>query len=72
MDAAEEEIIITTRKKAITTLESDLEGPAAEDSDFGPVVEDNYQPAAPAQPEDAGTSRRVPTSRRMPTSRRTR
>ena len=50
---ADEEIIITTHKKAITTLESDLEGPAAEDSGFGPVVEDNYQPAAPAQPEDA-------------------
>ena len=40
-------------EKAITTLESDLEGPAAEDSSFGPVVEDNYQPAPPAQPEDA-------------------
>ena len=53
MDAAGDETIITTYKKAITTLESDLEGPAAEDSDFGPVVEDNYQPAAPAQPEDA-------------------
>ena len=50
---ADEEIIITTHKKAITSLESDLEGPAAEDSGFGPVVEDNYQPAAPAQPEDA-------------------
>ena len=46
------EIVITTYKKAITTLESDLEGPAAEDSGFGPVVEDNYQPAPPAQPED--------------------
>ena len=45
-----DEIIITTTGAAITTLESDLEGPAAEDSDFGPVVEDNYQPA---QPEDA-------------------
>ena len=44
------EIIITTREQTITTLESDLEGPAAEDSGFGPVVEDNYQPA---QPEDA-------------------
>ena len=49
----DEEIIITTRDQTITTQESDLEGPAAEDSDFGPVVEDNYQPAAPAQPEDA-------------------
>ena len=47
---ADEEIIITTHKKTITSLESDLEGPAAEDSGFGPVVEDNYQPA---QPEDA-------------------
>ena len=47
------EIIITTREQTITTLESDLEGPAAEDSGFGPVVEDNYQPAPPAQPEDA-------------------
>ena len=53
MDAAGDETIITTHKKAITSLESDLEGPAAEDSGFGPVVEDNYQPAAPAQPEDA-------------------
>ena len=46
----EGEIIITTHKKAITSLESDLEGPAAEDTGFGPVVEENYQPA---QPEDA-------------------
>ena len=45
-----DEIIITTTGAAITTLESDLEGPAAEDSGFGPVAEDNYQPA---QPEDA-------------------
>ena len=44
------EIIITTYKKTPATQESDLEGPAAEDSGFGPVVEDNYQPA---QPEDA-------------------
>jgi len=49
----DEEIIITTHKEAAATLESDLEGPAAEDTGFGPVVEDNYQPAAPAQPEDA-------------------
>ena len=49
-DKAEEETVITTSNTVITTLESDLEGPAAEDSDFGPVVEDNYQPA---QPEDA-------------------
>ena len=52
-DQVGDETIITTHKKAITTLESDLEGPAAEDSGFGPVVEDNYQPAAPAQPKDA-------------------
>ena len=52
-DQVGDETIITTHKKAITTLESDLEGPAAEDSGFGPVVEDNYQPAPPAQPEDA-------------------
>ena len=44
------EIITTTREQTIRTQESDLEGPAAEDSGFGPVVEDNYQPA---QPEDA-------------------
>ena len=50
---ADEEIIITTTTAAISTQESDLEGPAAEDSGFGPVVEDNYQPAPPAQPEDA-------------------
>ena len=49
----DEEIIITTRDQTITSQESDLEGPAAEDSGFGPVVEDNYQPAPPAQPEDA-------------------
>ena len=58
----DDEIIITTFDKAGTTLESDLEGPAAEDSGFGPVVEDNYQPAQPEsteepkaadQPEDA-------------------
>ena len=47
------EIIITTVAAAAATLESDLEGPAAEDTGFGPVVEDNYQPAPPAQPEDA-------------------
>ena len=47
------EIIITTSNADKTTMESDLEGPAAEDSGFGPVVEDNYQPAAPAQPKDA-------------------
>ena len=52
-DQVGDETIITTHKKAITTLESDLKGPAAEDSGFGPVVEDNYQPAPPAQPEDA-------------------
>ena len=47
------EIVITTSNADKTTQESDLEGPAAEDSGFGPVVEDNYQPAPPAQPEDA-------------------
>ena len=53
---ADEEIIITTRDQTITSLESDLEGPAAEDTGFGPVVEDNYQPAQPEsteEPEDA-------------------
>ena len=49
----DEEIIITTTGAAITTLESDLEGPAAEDTDFGPVVEDNYQPAQPESAEEA-------------------
>ena len=53
---ADEEIIITTRDQTITSLESDLEGPAAEDTGFGPVVEDNYQPAAPAQQENAEES----------------
>ena len=52
-DKAGEETVITTSNTVITTLESDLEGPAAEDSGFGPVVEENYQPAPPAQPEDA-------------------
>ena len=33
---ADEEIIITTHKKTITSLESDLEGPAAEDTGFWP------------------------------------
>lgn len=54
-DEAGEETIITN-SRPITTQESDLEGPAAEDSGFGPVVEDNYQPAQPKdadQPEDA-------------------
>ena len=49
-DKAGEETVITTSNTVITTLESDLEGPAAEDTGFGPVVEKNYQPA---QPEDA-------------------
>ena len=49
---ADEEIIITTHKEATTTLESDLEGPAAEDSGFGPVAEDNYQPAQPESTEE--------------------
>lgn len=47
-----DEIIITTTGAAITTLESDLEGPAAEDSGFGPVAEDNYQPAQPESAEE--------------------
>ena len=46
------EIIITTREQTISTQESDLEGPAAEDSGFGPVVEDNYQPAQPESAEE--------------------
>ena len=50
-DKAGEETVITTSNTVITTLESDLEGPAAEDSDFGPVVEDNYQPAQPESTE---------------------
>ena len=62
-DEEGEETIITTREQTISTLESDLEGPAAEDSGFGPVVEDNYQPAQQEsadrqedadQPESAG------------------
>ena len=52
-DQVGDETVITTHGQAITSLESDLEGPAAEDSGFGPVVEDNYQPAPSAQPEDA-------------------
>ncbi len=48
----DEEIIITTHKKAITSLESDLEGPAAEDSGFGPVVEENYQQEDAEESED--------------------
>ena len=52
-DKAGEETVITTSNTVITTLESDLEGPAAEDSDFGPVVEDNYQPARPESTEES-------------------
>ena len=61
-DQVGDETVITTRDQTITTQESDLEGPAAEDTGFGPVVEDNYQPAQPEsaeepegadQPEDA-------------------
>ena len=55
-DQVGDETVITTHGQAITSLESDLEGPAAEDSGFGPVVEDNYQPAQPEsaeEPEDA-------------------
>ena len=51
-DEEGEETIITTREQTISTLESDLEGPAAEDSGFGPVVEDNYQPAQPESAEE--------------------
>ena len=51
-DEEGEETIITTREQTISTLESDLEGPAAEDSGFGPVVEDNYQPAQPESTEE--------------------
>ena len=47
------EIVITTSNADKTTLESDLEGPAAEDSGFGPVVEDNYQPAQPENAEES-------------------
>ena len=50
---AEGKEIITTDGADAATLESDLEGPAAEDSDFGPVVEDNYQQESADQPEDA-------------------
>ena len=49
---ADEEIIITTHKKTITSLESDLEGPAAEDTGFGPVVEENYQQEDAEESED--------------------
>ena len=52
-DKAGEETVITTSNTVITTLESDLEGPAAEDSGFGPVVEDNYQPAQPESTEES-------------------
>ena len=45
------EIIITTSNADKTTMESDLEGPAAEDSGFGPVAEDNYQSAQPESAE---------------------
>ena len=51
-DKAGEETVITTSNTVITTLESDLEGPAAEDSGFGPVAEDNYQPAQPESTEE--------------------
>ena len=61
-DKAGEETVITTSNTVITTLESDLEGPAAEDSDFGPVVEDNYRKMQ--------TSRRSPRNRKAQTGRR--
>ena len=51
-DKAGEETVITTSNTVITTLESDLEGPAAEDSGFGPVAKDNYQPAQPESTEE--------------------
>ena len=51
-DDAGEETVITTHDQTIRTQESDLEGPAAEDSGFGPVVEDNYQPAQPKDAEE--------------------
>lgn len=51
-DKAGEETVITTSNTVITTLESDLEGPAAEDSGFGPVAEDNYQSAQPESTEE--------------------
>ena len=57
-DKAGEETVITTSNTVITTLESDLEGPAAEDSDFGPVVEDNYQSAQPEDAEEPKTADR--------------
>ena len=62
-----DEIIITTTGAAITTLESDLEGPAAEDTGFGPVAEDNYQPL---RSRKAQTSRRLPRNRKAQTGRR--
>ena len=72
----DEEIIITTRDQTPATQESDLEGPAAEDSGFGPVVEDNYQPAQPEdadQPESAdqpeNTDRQEGTDRQKDTDR---
>ena len=51
-DQVGDETVITTHKEAITTQESDLEGPAAEDSGFGPVVEDNYQQEDAEESED--------------------
>ena len=43
--------IIISNSRPTMSLESDLEGPAAEDSGFGPVAEDNYQPAQPESTE---------------------
>ena len=48
----DDEIIITTFDKAGTSLESDLEGPAAEDTGFGPVVEENYQQESAKESKD--------------------
>ena len=51
-DQVGDETVITTHGQAITSLESDLEGPAAEDSGFGPVVEENYQQEDAEESED--------------------
>ena len=56
------EIVITTSNADKTTLESDLEGPAAEDSGFGPVVE---------RTTTSRPNRRTLRNRKMQTSRRT-
>ena len=65
-----DEIIITTTGAAITTLESDLEGPAAEDTDFG-----LWRKTTTSRPSRRAlrnrkvqTSRRAPRNRKAPTS----